>query len=221
MDRSNRERIILPLAPRSVATFYQLFTDALNQLDIQAEIYATPVEIPDPIPFAEDTQHASYDKEYVNRWWRILSQTDLIFKEFRGRFLGKCSPVHFFWGSFDHAVTRFSGRPAPAREWPMLPKVMSEAYSHEVISAGFWPGSGKIQGAAYYCYALPEPAGYADATVRPERAYYDTDLSEFILMYDDVRKADHPAQAVLDFLQSTYEAGARLAGWDRPALEYP
>lgn len=209
----------LPLVPCTVADFYRKFMAELDALDIHVPMYATPVEVPDPIPFEQDMLYNAYDAEYVSRWWHILAKSDMIFKEFRGLFLGKSSPVQFFWGSFDHAVSRYSGRPAPPREWSILPKVMSEAYSHEVSSAGFWPGSGDIKGAAYYCYHTPEPAGFAEAKVKPEAAYYDKTLSEFVLMYDDMRQTPDPAQTLLDFLQSSYEAGATLARWDRRAFE--
>jgi Family of unknown function (DUF5996) len=207
----------LPLAPRSVADFYQEFMAALKSLNIQVKIWPTPVEIPSPIPFPQDVQHAAYDPEYAHRFWRVLVAADTIFKEFRSHFLGKVSPVHFFWGSFDLAVTRFSGRRAPAREGADL--ITREAYSHEVISAGFWPGSGEIKGAAFYAYAAPEPAGYAQAKAQPASAFYHPQMHEFFLMYDDVRKASAPREALLSFLQSTYEAGANLGNWDRSELE--
>lgn len=209
----------LRLVPCTVADFYRQFMAELAALDIHVNLYATPVEIPGPIPFEQDTQHKAYDAEYVSRWWHILAKSDIIMKQFRGRFLGKASPVHFFWGAFDHAASRFSGRSAPPREWPALPKVMSEAYSHEVSSVGFWPGSGDVTGPAYYCYHTPEPAGFAEAKVKPEAAYYYKPLGEFILMYDDMRQSPDPEQTLLDFLQSTYEAGATLAQWDRRSLE--
>jgi hypothetical protein len=170
-----------------------------------------------PIPFERDTQHASYDREYVNRFWRTLLVLDVIFKEFRSRFIGKNSPVHFFWGSFDFAVTRFSGKRAPER--PGADAITREAYSHEVISAGWWPGGGDIKGPAFYCYATPEPAGLPESRIRPASAIYHPTLKEFVLMYDDVRKSPSPRETLLDFLQSTYEAGASLAKWDRRELE--
>jgi hypothetical protein len=206
----------MALIPRTVADFYREFMAILESLGIQVEIWPTPVEIPDPIPFEEDTTHASYDPEYANRFWRVLVAVDGVFKEFRGSFLGKSSPVHFFWGSFDLAVTRFSGRRAPEREG--ADSITREAYSHEVISAGFWPGSGEVD-AAFYSYAAPAPPGLEREPVRPDGAYYSEKLGEFLLMYEDVRRAESPRQALLDFLESTYEAGARLANWDRAELE--
>ena len=207
----------LPLRPLSVADFYAEFMASLRSLGIDVKIWTTPVEIPNPIPFERDTEHASYDREYVTRFWRSLVLCDEIFKEFRCGFVGKASPVHFFWGSFDLAVTRFSGRRAPPR--PDADPITREAYSHEVISAGFWPGSGDIKDAAFYAYAAPEPEGFGQAQVRPAGAFYHSQLREFLLMYDDVRKAPSPSTALLDFLQSTYEAGANLAKWNRAELE--
>jgi hypothetical protein len=212
------ERVIA-LSPRSVADFYREFMECLASLGIHVKIWNMPCEIPNPIPFDRDTEHASYDPEYANRFWRILVSTDEIFKEFRARFIGKGSPVHFFWGSFDLAVTRFSGRRASAREG--ADSVTKEAYSHEVISAGFWPGSGDMKGAAFYAYAAPEPAGFAEAHVRPEAAFYHSQMHEFFLMYDDVRRASSPRTVLLDFLQSTYDAGASLGNWNREELERP
>jgi len=209
----------IALKPRSVADFYREFMAALRSLDIAVKIWTTPVEVPNPIPFEQDSGHASYDADSVNRFWRILVLADTIFKEFRSSFLGKSSPVHFFWGSFDLAVTRFSGRRAPEREG--ADPITREAYSHEVISAGFWPGSGDIRGAAFYCYSAPEPSGLAQYRIRPAGAFYHPGLREFLLMYDDVRSASSPKAALLDFLQSTYEAGASLAKWDRRELERP
>lgn len=209
----------IALAPRSVADFYAELMAMLRSLGIEVEIRARPDEVPDPIPFAEDRVHAAYDPEYANRFWRILVQADRIFKDFRARFIGKCSPVHFFWGSFDLAVTRFSGRRAPEREG--ADSITREAYSHEVISHGFWPGSGNIQAPAFYAYAAPEPAGLPEAKIRPQSAFYNPETAGFILLYEDVRKADSPDEALMDFLQSTYEAGANLAKWDRQSLERP
>ena len=205
------------LAPRSVADFYQEFMSALGSLGIEVKIWHMPVEVPNPIAFDRDTQHVSYDREYVARFWRILVLINAIFEEFRSGFIGKNSPVHFFWGSFDLAVTRFSGRRAPPREG--ADSIAREAYSHEVISAGFWPGGGDIKGAAFYAYAAPEPAGYGQAAVRPSKAFYHPQMKEFFLMYDDVRLDSSPRSALLDFLHSTYEAGANLAKWDRVELE--
>ncbi|HYP52046.1 MAG TPA: DUF5996 family protein, partial [Pyrinomonadaceae bacterium] len=188
----------------------------LQSLGVGVQIYTMPVEVPDPVRFTEDYAHASYDAAQAERFWRVLLQADRVFKEFRSRFAGKCSPVHFFWGSFDLAVTRFSGRRAPEREG--ADSITREAYSHECISHGFWPGAG-IDGPAFYSYTAPEPPGLKEASPRPPRAFYSKEMSEFLLMYDDVRQADSPDDALLDFMQSTYEAGANLAGWDRAALE--
>lgn len=209
----------IPLAPRSVADFYAAFMVALKALGVDVTIYPVPVEIPDPIPFDQDTTHASYDADYANRFWRTLLFIDRVLKEFRGRFIGKHSPVHFFWGGFDIASTRFCGRPAPEREWaPELAAIMRDAYSHEVSSAGFWAG-GAGQDAAFYAYHTPEPAGYRDAVVQPKAAYYSTALGEYLLPYEAVRKSPTPEADVLAFLQSTYEAGANAAQWDRAGLE--
>jgi Family of unknown function (DUF5996) len=207
----------LPLIPRSVADFYREVMTALADLNLEVKIWTTPVEIPDPIPFEQDHQHASYDAEYANRFWRILAQADKVFTEFRGRFIGKSSPVHFFWGSFDLAVTRFSGRRAPERVG--ADSITREAYSHECISHGFWPGGGASPGAAFYSYTAPEPAGLSLEPVRPAAAFYSKEMSEFLLPYDDMRKENAPGDALMEFLQSTYEAGARLANWDRQSLE--
>ncbi len=209
----------LDLRPVSVAQFYREILDALRSLAIDVKIHATPDEFPNPIPFAEDTTHKSYDPESANTFWRILVIVDSIFKEFRTGFIGKCSPVQFYWGSFDLAVTRFSGRRAPER--PGADAVTREAYSHEVISAGFWPGGGDIKGPAFYVYAAPEPAGYKTARVKPDAAFYHGGMSEFFLMYDDVRRASSPKAMLLDFLESTYATAAGLAKWDRAALERP
>lgn len=213
---------LLDLRPRTVADFYTEVMSALKSVGIDVAIHTTPNEIPDPIPFEEDTTHASYDADYANRFWRVLVQSDRVFKEFRARFIGKCSPVHFFWGSFDLAVTRFSGRTAPAHPGgvPHMPDVVArEAYSHEVSSCGFWPGGGAIDYPAYYAYAYPGPDGFKDYKVKPKGAFYSNDLGEFLLPYDEVRKSKDPDAALLDFLQSTYEAAANLAKWDRAALE--
>ena len=203
----------IALRPQSVAAFYREYLDLLRSFDIDPHIHPVPVEVANPIPFAEDHQHASYDRDSAHRFWRILQRSDTLFKRFRARFIGKCSPVHFFWGSFDLAVTRFSGRPAPPR--PGADSVTREAYSHEVISAGFWPGNGGFGAPAFYCYAAPEPAGL------DKQPLYNPELKEFILKYDDVRTLPSPDDAILEFLQSTYEAAATLAHWDRPALERP
>ena len=212
----------MPLVPQSVAEFYRTVMEALATLDFPVTIDETPNEIADAIPFSEDHQHASYDREYAHRFWRVLLQTDRVFKDFRTRFLGKSSPVHFFWGGFDVAVTRFSGRPAPRHPGgvPTLPdEVVREAYSHEVSSAGFWPGAGLVDYPAFYSYAYPEPAGYRDVRVRPAAAFYHEQLNEFVLPYDAVRTAASPDAALMDFLQSTYEAAADQGQWDRAALE--
>jgi hypothetical protein len=207
----------IALAPRSVADFYREVMAKLQQLGLEIKIWTTPVEIENPIPFEKDEEHASYDPEYANRFWRILVQADRVLKDFRSRFIGKVSPVHFFWGSFDLAVTRFSGRRAPEREG--ADSITREAYSHEVISHGLWPGGGAVKGAAFYSYTAPEPAGLKDAPVRPGEAFYSRDMSEFLLLYDDVRQSASPDAALMDFLQSTYEAGANLANWEREDLE--
>jgi hypothetical protein len=211
----------IALAPRSVADFYQEFMATLRTLGLEVNIWKMPVEIPDPIPFDQDRAHASYDPEYAQRFWRILVSTDEVFKTFSAGFLGKASPVHFFWGGMDLAVTRFSGRRAPERNDPdpVLRKIMREAYSHEVISAGWWPGGGGVKDAAFYCYAAPVPEGLARQPVRPQSAFYDSGMGEFLLMYDDVRKAASPTETLLEFLQSTYEAGATVSKWNREALE--
>jgi hypothetical protein len=207
----------IALVPRSVADFYEIVMKALGELGIEVKIWTMPVEVENPIRFEEDHQHAAYDAEYANRFWRILVQAEKIFTEFRARFIGKASPVHFFWGSFDFAVTRFSGRRAPEREG--ADSITREAYSHEAISHGFWPGGGPVKGAAFYSYTAPEPPGLKEARVRPASAFYSRDLSEFLLMYDDVRTAVAPEDELMEFLQSTYDAGADLAKWDRAALE--
>ncbi len=214
---SDGAKKILALTPRSVADFYQELMATLRSLGIEVKIQAKPDEVSQPIPFAEDHEHAAYDPEYVNRFWRILVQVDQVFKEFSGRFIGKCSPVHFFWGSFDLAVTRFSGRRAPEREG--ADAITREAYSHEVISHGFWPGGGDLQSPAFYAYTAPEPPGLNQEPIRPANAFYSSEISEFLLMYDDVRGTDLPKRVLLDFLQSTYEVGAKLANWDRDTLE--
>jgi hypothetical protein len=207
----------LPLVPRSVADFYRKFFALLQSAGIQLKIWRMPVEIPNPIPFDEDRVHASFDSGAVNKFWQILVSVDRVFNEFRSRFIGKCSPVHFFWGSFDLAVTRFSGRLAPQRLG--ADSITREAYSHEVSSVGFWPGGGEIKGAAFYSYMAPPPQGLSESQVLPKAAFYHQQLGEFLLMYDDVRTAPSPSAALLEFCESTYEAGARLANWDRAALE--
>lgn len=212
----------IELRLRSVADFYGEVMAELRELGLDIHIHTLPNEVADPIPFEKDEQHATYDPDYANRFWRILVQTDRVFKEFRARFIGKCSPVHFFWGSFDMAVTRFSGRTAPPHPGgvPHLPDVVArEAYSHEVSSCGFWPGGGPVPYPVFYSYAYPAPEGFKDAPVKPSGAFYNTGLGEFLLPYDEVRKAGRPDAMLLDFLQSTYEAAANLAKWDRQAIE--
>jgi hypothetical protein len=219
----------IPLVPRSVADFYREVMQTLDGLGLQIKIWPVPVEVQDPIPFEQDHKTASYDPEYANRFWRILVQTDKVFTEFRSRFIGKCSNVNFYWGSFDLAVTRFSGRRAPEREG--ADKITREAYSHEVISHGFWPGmrasgpversksDGLIHAPAFYSYTAPEPPGLKEAPVLPKQAFYGTLVNEFILLYDDLRSSEEPEDLLLEFMQSTYEAGANLANWDRATLE--
>jgi Family of unknown function (DUF5996) len=210
------------LEPQSVASFYARLMQEMETLGLSVNIHRLPNEVADPIRFDQDETHRSYDPEYANRFWRILVQADRVFKEFRARFIGKCSPVHFFWGAPDLAVTRFSGRPAPEHPGgvPGLPDwIAKEAYSHEVSSCGFWPGGGPIPHASFYAYAYPEPEGFSTASVQPAAAFYSPDLREFILPYDAVRLAESPDSTLLDFLQSTYEAAADLAKWDRGGLE--
>lgn len=209
------------LEPMPVAIFYRKTMEALNSLNIDVKIFTQPVEVEEAIPFEEDDRHSAYDAETVHRFWQALVQVDHVFKAFRARFLGKSSPVHFFWGSFDLAVTRFSGRTAPLHPGGMpncANWVIQEAYSHQLASAGFWPGTG-LGEAAFYAYAYPEPENYRTRRVEPEEAYFSETLNEFVLPYEAVRTAPVPAQALLDFLQSTYEAAADLAEWDRAALE--
>jgi hypothetical protein len=216
LNTSDGMRKTLALAPRSVADFYREFISMLQSAGIEVKIWRMPVEIPNPIPFDQDQIHRSYDPLAMEKFWRILLSVDAVFTQFRSQFIGKCSPVHFFWGSFDLAVSRFSGCRAPER--PGADAITREAYSHEVSSVGFWPGSGDIKDAAFYSYMSPEPPGFKDATVRPSGARYDK-IGEFLLMYDDVRSAESPTATLLEFCQSTYEAGANLANWDRKALE--
>jgi Family of unknown function (DUF5996) len=204
------------LEPRTVADFYRLFLTTLEQMGLPVKIWPVSVEMPTPIRLDSDTAHHTYDPAYANRFWRILVQIERALTVPRCEFVGKCSPVHFFWGAFDLAVTRFSGRPAPPREGPAF---MREAYSHEVISHGFWPGSGPLLEPALYAYAVPEPPGLKDSAVRPDAAYYHRDLGEFILPYEAVRKAGDPARTIYAFVESTYARAADLAGWDRAALE--
>jgi hypothetical protein len=206
----------LPLRPLSVAAFYAEFLAMLARAGVDVAIWCMPVEIPDPVPFDEDVAHTSYDRDAVGRFFRVLLSADRVFGEFRAGFIGKCSPVQFFWGSFDLAVTRFSGRRAPARDG--ADAITREAYSHEVSSVGFWPGEG-YEDAAFYSYTAPEPPGFRDAGGMPDGAFYDTKVGEYIVMYDHVRSAPSPSAALLAFCRATYEAGADRAGWDRAALE--
>ena len=208
--------------PRSVADFYSAVMATLDELQLPVTINTTPNEIQNPIPFDQDEQHRSYDREYANRFWRALVQSDRVFKQFRSRFCGKCSPVHFFWGSFDLAVTRFSGRPAPQHPGgvPHLPDAVTrEAYSQEVSSLGFWPGNDAFPTPIYYSYAYPEPLGFSEAKIQPEAARYDAKLHEFVLPYDAVRTAKNPDDVLLDFAQSTYDAASTLGKWDREGLQ--
>jgi hypothetical protein len=211
----------IDLRPCSVAEFYLETMAALESLKMPVTIWTTPVEVPDRTPFEEDQKHATYDPEYVQRCWRILVQTDRVLSKFRSRFIGKVSPVHFFWGAFDMAVTRFSGRPAPLH--PGVPNcglfVMQEAYSHEVSSCGFWPGGGIVDEPTFYAYAYPEPEGFKDYRIQPPEAFYNEGISEFLLPYDVVRTSNSHDDVLLNFLQSTYEAAATCANWDRRALE--
>lgn len=217
LETSDGRLKALPLEPRSVAEFYRELMELLRSVEIEVKVWRMPVEIPNPISFDKDRVHASYDRASVEKFWRILLSVDTVLNEFRARFIGKSSPVHFFWGSFDLAVTRFSGRRAPER--PGIDAMTREAYSHEVSSVGFWPGGGNVQGAAFYSYAAPEPQGFKNETVGPDTAFYDRQLGEFLLMYDDVRNAESPTASLLEFCQSTYAAAATLGNWDRGALE--
>lgn len=211
----------IALKPCSVAEFFQETMAALESLGLSVNIWTTPSEVPDPIPFEQDLKHTTYEPEYANQFWRILVEADRVLKHFRSRFIGKVSPVHFFWGGFDLAVTRFSGRPAPAH--PGTPYgarfVDVEAYSHEVSSCGFWPGGGPVDKPIFYAYAYPEPQGFRDYPIQPPEAFYHTGMGEFLLPYDEVRTAKSPDDVLLSFLQSTYDAAATCANWDRHALE--
>jgi len=222
IQSSSGAQRLVPLVSRPVADFYRAVLKELRELDLDVHIYTTPCEIPDPIPFELDTDHHHYDPEYAARFWHALVQIDRVFKEFRARFIGKCSPVHFFWGSFDLAVTRFSGREAPPHPGgvPNFPDwVAREAYSHEVSSAGFWPGGNGFNNAAFYSYAYPAPNGFSIAKVKPNGAFWSEQLREFLLPYHDVQSASSPDEVLLDFLQTTYIAAAELGGWQRTALE--
>ncbi|MDT7813255.1 MAG: hypothetical protein QOJ42_3171 [Acidobacteriaceae bacterium] len=216
---SNGATLSTPLRAQSVADFYREYRRSLAALGVGVEIHPMPVELKQPIPFPEDVKHASYDPQAAHTFWRILLQADRVFQEFSSRFVGKVSPVHFFWGSFDLAVTRFSGRPAPPREG--ADAITREAYSQEVISAGFWPGNGGFGEAAFYCYAAPAPKGLENASIQPGKAAYNKDLGEFIYLYDDLLMEPSPDDSLLAFLQSSYDAAADLAQWDRSALERP
>ncbi len=208
------------LIPHTVAAFYEEFMAALRSLGINAKVWDMPVEVPRPVRFTLDESHSSYDPEYAHRFWQVLAAVTPVLEKFRAGFIGKSSPVHFFWGSFDLAVSRFSGRPAPLRQ--DADTITKEGYSHEVISVGFWPGDGEvIKDAAFYAYAAPEPPGFKDSHVQPAKAFYSPVKSEFFLMYDDVRLSNSPEQSLLDFCQSTYDAGANLAHWNRSELEKP
>jgi len=212
----------LPLEPQTVARFYQRLKEQLARLGLDVKIHPKPNEVPDPIPFDEDEIHGAYDPEYANRFWRILTQADRVLKRFRSGFIGKCSPVHYFWGAPDLAVTRFSGRRAPQHPGgiPNLPdRVTRDAYSHEVSSCGFWSGGGAVPYPVFYSYAYPEPAGFRAAAVKPDAAFYSEDFREFVLPYDEVRRAASPDNVLLDFLQTTYESAANLGKWDRESLE--
>jgi hypothetical protein len=217
IETSEGRVVTIALQPQSVAEFYAKFMAALSEVGVECKIWTKPCEVPDPIPFELDNQHHSYDADAMHKYWRILVWSDQAFKDFRTDFLGKVSPIHFFWGAFDLAVTRFSGRRAPER--PGADSVTKEGYSHEVSSAGVWPGGGDITGPCFYSYAAPEPPGFAQRKVRPQAAFYHPQLKEFLLMYDDVRAADSPKAALMEFLQSTYDAAADLANWDRKNLE--
>jgi uncharacterized protein DUF5996 len=213
----NGETKAIRLYPRSVSDFYDEVMKTLEELDLNVKIWTMPVEVENPIRFTEDNQHASYGAEYANRFWRILVQADKVFKDFRSRFIGKCSPVHFFWGSFDLAVTRFNGERAPERE--DADPITCESYSHKCISHGFWCGGGAVKEPAFYAYAAPEPEGFSEAKSLPAQAYYHQELKEFILPYDTVRQSDSPEKTLFGFMQSTYEAGANLGNWNRAELE--
>jgi hypothetical protein len=208
---------ILPLRAHTVADFYREYMDCLKELGVSVEIWPMPVEVANPIRFDLDTEHKSYDPEYAHRFWQVLVNAEKVFREWGTGFLGKVSPVHFFWGSFDLAVTRFSGRPAPPREG--ADSIQREAYSHEVISAGFWPGNGGYGAAAFYCYSAPVPEGLAEVKVRPDAAGWDKTLGEFIFKYGAVLKETSPEKALMEFVESAYAAAADVAKWDRVALE--
>jgi Family of unknown function (DUF5996) len=222
IDTSDGTTKAIALVPRSVAEFYQAVMSTLNEMGIEVRIWTMPQEVSEPIPFDQDHQHTAYDSEYAQRFWQVLVQANRVMTAFRSQFIGKSSPVHFFWGSFDLAVTRFSGRRAP--EHPggvphMADWVTREAYSHEVSSCGFWPGGGSIAEPVFYAYAYPTPEGFQDYPVQPKEAFYSSEMQEFILPYEAIRQAENPDVVLLAFLQSTYEAAASLGHWDRAALE--
>jgi hypothetical protein len=221
IQRDSGETRSIALRPRTVAEFYREVMSALREMGIDVHIWTKPAEVQDAIPFDRDTTHHDYDADAVARCWRAMEQSARVFAKFRSQFIGKCSPVHFFWGSFDLAVTRFSGRKAPPHAGSaILPQsVTLEAYSHEVSSAGFWPGGATLPEPLYYAYAYPEPPGYRAARVAPLGATYNAEFGEFVLPYDTVRTSEDPDRMLLDFLQTTYDAEADLAKWDRAALE--
>ena len=216
IDRDDGARRDIPLVPQSVARFYERFLSELARLDVRVKLWPVPCEVPEPVRFTQDDRGA-YDAEQAHRFWHVLWQADRVLKEFRARFIGKCSPVHFFWGSFDLAVTRFSGRRAPPM--PEADAVSREGYSHECSSAGFWPGSGTVRAPAFYSYTSPQPPGFKDATIRPAKTFYNPEWNTFNYLYDDMRAAADPEHTLLEFLQSTYEAGATLGAWNRSELE--
>jgi hypothetical protein len=216
---SDGSRRTVPLQPQTVADFYVGVMSALEELGVAVRIWTMPVEVVEPIRFDSDTTHRDYDRDAVARFWRVVLSMKPVLEAFRAEFIGKCSPVHFFWGSFDVAVTRFSGRRAPER--PGADAITREAYSHEVISHGWWPGGGPVDEPAFYAYAAPEPDGFKTVPVSPGAAFYSRDFSEFLLPYEAVRTAASPEAALYAFLRTTYDAGAALAGWDRSALERP
>ncbi len=219
IDTSDGRREAIPMRPESVADFYERFMATLHRLDIDVRIWTMPVEFPEPIRFEQDRLHRSYDPVAARKFWEILLATQPVLEAFRAEFIGKCSPIHFFWGGFDVALTRFSGRPAPER--PGADAVTRESYSHEVISHGWWPGSGVVSEPAFYAYAAPEPPGFKTAAIRPAAAFYSTEMSIFVLPYDAVRTSATPEADLRAFLDTTYDAGATLGGWDRDSLERP
>jgi hypothetical protein len=216
---SRGERRTFLLEPMTVAAFYAKFMAALESVGVEVQVWTMPVEIPRPVGFNVDEEHKAYDREYAHRFWQVLASTRTVMEEFRAGFIGKSSPVHFFWGSFDICVTRFNGK--RAAEKPGVDPITREAYSHEVISVGWWPGDGEVvKDAAFYAYAAPAPEGYEKAVAKPEKAFWSAAKGEFFLMYEDMRKSADPRKALLDFCQSTYDAAANLAHWDRKALEW-